>query len=166
MTEKKKGPGRSSYQVTKLYERIFNKKVPFKYRGNGRVRPSIPVNVMLAQIEALVRTEDVELRQQDLPLENPETFEEIGTRIGKLVAEKNAAYGDSFAQSCRILEVLFPSGVRPDQYRDMLGLVRVIDKMFRIATHKHALGESPWTDITGYGILGVKNDAQVPRIPD
>lgn len=88
-----------------------------------------------------------------------ETFEEIGRRIGKLVQEKNAAYGDSFAQSCRILEVLFPNGVPVEKYRDLLAIARVIDKLFRVATHKDALGESPWTDIVGYGILGVKNDA-------
>ncbi len=86
-----------------------------------------------------------------------ESFEDIGKRIGQLVTEKNAAYGDSFAKSCKVLEVLFPAGVRPEQYKDMLGIVRVLDKMFRLANKKDAFGESPWQDITGYGILGVKN---------
>ena len=91
----------------------------------------------------------------------PGSFMEIGYNIGKLVQEKNEAYGDSFAQSCKILEVLYPDGVPVEKYRDMLGIIRVIDKLFRIATKKDALGESPWTDVTGYGILGVKNDASV-----
>ena len=87
-------------------------------------------------------------------------FEEIGKTIGALVEEKNEAYGDSFQRSQEILKVLFPDGVQPNQYRDMLGMVRVIDKMFRIATDKDAFGESPWKDITGYGILGTAGDEQ------
>lgn len=85
-------------------------------------------------------------------------FEQIGLDIGKLVAEKNSAYGDSFSQSCKILEVLYPDGVKPEQYRDLLTITRVIDKLFRIATSKNAFGESPWKDIAGYAILSVWRD--------
>ena len=82
-------------------------------------------------------------------------FEELGSEIGALVAKKNKAYGDSFAKSNLILNVLFPEGVRPEQYRDLLAITRVIDKLFRIANRKDAFGENPWTDIAGYGLLGV-----------
>jgi hypothetical protein len=82
---------------------------------------------------------------------------EIGADIGKLCERKNMAYGDSFARSGRVLEELYPDGIKPEQYMDMLGLVRVIDKLFRIATDKDAFGESPWGDIAGYGVLGVFN---------
>jgi hypothetical protein len=91
-------------------------------------------------------------------------FEEIGKTIGALVEENNEAYGDSFARSQEILKVLFPDGVQPNQYRDMLGMVRVIDKMFRIATDKDAFGESPWKDITGYGILGTAGDEREKEV--
>ena len=83
-------------------------------------------------------------------------YEGVGKRIGKLVDEKNEAYGDSFNQSGKILEVLYPEGVTPNQYRDMLAVVRVIDKLFRIANKKDAFGESPWRDIAGYALLGQK----------
>ena len=85
-------------------------------------------------------------------------YEEIGNRIGSLVAEKNAAYGDSFGHASKILEVLYPNGIKADQYRDALAIVRVIDKLFRLANRKDAFGESPWEDICGYAILGVAND--------
>ncbi len=85
------------------------------------------------------------------------TFENIGKLIGKLVDEKNAAYGSSFAESHKILSVLYPDGIKPEQYTDALAIIRVIDKLFRIATSKDAFGESPWQDIAGYGILGVFN---------
>ena len=82
------------------------------------------------------------------------TFTEIGTELGKLVAEKNAAYGDSFAKSGEFLRLLYPTGIKPEQYGDALAVVRVFDKLMRIATAKDAFGESPWRDIAGYGILG------------
>ena len=43
------------------------------------------------------------------------SFEQIGTEIGKLVQEKNAAYGSSFAECHKILSALSPSGIKPEQ---------------------------------------------------
>jgi len=90
---------------------------------------------------------------------NNKIFETIGSDIGKLVQSKNEAYGDSFSQAQKILQVLYPNGVSVDQYQDMLTLVRVIDKLFRVANNKDAFGESPWKDICGYAILGVAKDS-------
>jgi hypothetical protein len=42
----------------------------------------------------------------------------------------------------------------------MLAITRIVDKLFRIATKKDALGENPFKDIAGYGILGVFNGDQ------
>jgi hypothetical protein len=85
-------------------------------------------------------------------------YEKIGQEIGKLVDEKNAAYGSSFSESQKILSVLYPNGIKPEQYIDALAITRVVDKLFRIATKKDAFGESPWRDIAGYAILGVANE--------
>lgn len=88
------------------------------------------------------------------------TFQEIAEQIGKLVTEKNQAYGSSFKTSAVALRLLYPDGIQPKSYRDALLLVRVWDKMMRIATDKDAFGESPWRDIVGYGILGASTDAE------
>ena len=80
-------------------------------------------------------------------------YETIGNKIGQLVDEKNKAYGDAFNKSSEFLKILYPNGVSTEQYDDMLAIVRVFDKLMRIATDKDALGENPWNDITGYGIL-------------
>jgi len=85
----------------------------------------------------------------------------LGQKIGELVQSKNAAYGDSFANSGKILAILYPNGVAPSQYSDMLTVVRILDKLARIATRKDAFGESPFRDIAGYGILGVAKDQAV-----
>ena len=87
-----------------------------------------------------------------------QTYTDLGTTIGRLVEEKDQTYGSSFQRSQEILKILYPAGVRPDQYCDMLGMIRVIDKLFRIANRKGAFGENPWQDIAGYGLLGVANE--------
>lgn len=81
-------------------------------------------------------------------------YETMGRTIGKLVEDKQAAYGDSFGKSGDILRILYPHGIALNQIDDALCVVRIVDKLFRIATDKHALGESPYRDIAGYGILG------------
>ena len=82
------------------------------------------------------------------------TYSELAEQVGKLVEEKNAAYGNSFFTSGEALKLLYPHGVSPEQYGDVLTLVRIWDKMMRIATKKDAFGESPYKDIVGYGLLG------------
>ena len=85
-------------------------------------------------------------------------FKEIGTEIGELVEQKNAAYGSAFEKAADIIKILYPDGVEPAQYTDMLATVRILDKLFRIANNKNAFGESPWRDVAGYGILGAHKD--------
>ena len=85
-------------------------------------------------------------------------YSQRGKEIGELVEHKNEAYGDSFKKSGEFLRLLYPDGIKPDQYDDALAIVRIIDKLFRIATDRDALGESPYEDIAGYCIL---RDAQL-----
>ena len=84
-------------------------------------------------------------------------FELIALEIGKLVQTKNEAYGNSFEKSQDILKILYPNGVEPEQYENLLTVTRVIDKLFRIATDRDALGENPWKDICGYSILAISS---------
>lgn len=81
-------------------------------------------------------------------------YEALGTEVGKLVDEKNKAYGASFDRAGAVMSTLYPNGIPPEQMTDALGIIRVLDKLFRIANAKDAFGESPWTDIAGYGLLG------------
>lgn len=82
-------------------------------------------------------------------------FLDIATSIGKLVDEKNEAYGSSFETSVVALRALYPNGIPADAYGDVLLIARIWDKLQRVATKKDAFGESPFRDIAGYGILGV-----------
>lgn len=83
------------------------------------------------------------------------TYQRRASDLGALVDEKNRAYGGAFEKCGAFLALLYPDGIRPEQYADMLALTRVFDKQCRIATDRDALGESPWGDIAGYGLLGL-----------
>ena len=91
------------------------------------------------------------------------SYEEVGRAVGALVDEKNKAYGSAFSKAGDFLKLLYPNGITPEQYGDSLLLVRIFDKMVRIATDKDAFGESPYGDIAGYGILGKDKDDQRKR---
>jgi hypothetical protein len=93
-----------------------------------------------------------------ITVEKPTGFKEVAEEIGSLVEEKNKAYGNSFAKCGEFLQLLYPDGIKPDQYQDALTLIRIFDKQMRIATRKDAFGESPYRDIAGYGILGAAKD--------
>ena len=80
-------------------------------------------------------------------------FARVAADVAALVEEKNAAYGDSFARSGDFLRLLFPTGIKPEQYGDMLAFVRIFDKFKRIATDPSYGGEDPRRDILGYAIL-------------
>jgi hypothetical protein len=79
-------------------------------------------------------------------------FEKIGTELGKLVKKKNDAYGDSFSKSKNFLEILYPNGIMPENYSDMLCVLRIFDKLKRIATDRDAFGENPHEDLVGITI--------------
>ena len=98
-------------------------------------------------------------------------YEDIGAEIGRLVDKKQKAYGRSFDQVGQILKILYPHGIRPEQYDDLGGMIRILDKFFRIANEKNAFGENPWQDVSGYGLLmnrdlTEKIDAQATIAPD
>ena len=83
------------------------------------------------------------------------TFETIGHAIGKLVAEKNAAYGSSYAKTAAIVRLLYPDGIKLDQIDGLLFILRILDKLGRISQDAHSLNEDAYRDIAGYGILAV-----------
>ena len=84
---------------------------------------------------------------------------EIGFEVGELVTKKQKAYGDSFGRSGECLRQMFPEGIKPEQYDDLLTIARILDKLFRIANNPDAFEENPYQDIVGYGLLGMKRHA-------
>lgn len=91
-------------------------------------------------------------------------YESLGREIGALVGRKNAAYGDAFGKVAQILEILYPDGIGRESYHDVGLLVRVLDKLSRIATDAGAFGESPYLDIAGYMLLAEARWRQAEEI--
>ena len=91
-------------------------------------------------------------------------YEAIGNEIGLLVTKKQQSYGDSFGKAGKVLHLLYPNGVQLEDYDDLLAIVRVLDKIFRIATDRHAFGEDPWQDIAGYALLAVARNKAKQKI--
>ena len=94
----------------------------------------------------------------------PVTFGEEGAEIGRIVDSKQVQYGDAAGRSAQIFKALYPTGIRPDQYRDALLVVRILDKLSRIAQRGNPGvppdTESPYRDIAGYGLLGAREDSK------
>lgn len=99
-----------------------------------------------------------EKQETPIPDATQHPFAQITDELGKLVIEKNNSYGSAYALCATYLELLFPNGVHPTRYTDMLLLVRMFDKQMRIARRKDAFGESPYKDLAGYSVLGIHKD--------
>ena len=54
--------------------------------------------------------------------------------LKELLVAKNASYGDAFYNSAKILSHLYPNGVPTSSYENMLCILRILDKLSRIAT--------------------------------
>ena len=96
-------------------------------------------------------------------------FVKLGAEVGDLVRGKSLAYGDSVGATGTMLGALFPEGIPPARYRDAGLIVRVLDKLKRLATDPAAFGESPWRDIAGYALRGLAADmadTEAETLPD
>lgn len=79
-------------------------------------------------------------------------YKKLGEEIGNVVDEKNSAYGNSFKQCQEFLTLLYPNGVPVRSYRDMIIIIRMIDKMKRLAEKPKAFSEDPYRDMAGLAI--------------
>lgn len=104
-----------------------------------------------------------EERQQELQeqisnanLRPPGRYEMRGRDIGANTDLKNEKYGDAFRKIGKIIKIMYPDGVDIDRMGDFTLVVRVLDKLCRIADgDKKAFDENPWRDCVGYGLLGM-----------
>ena len=78
----------------------------------------------------------------------------IACDVVKIVEEKNKEYGSAFQKVTEILTILFPNGIPTNKYHDVAILIRVLDKVCRIASaNDKGVKKDAWLDITGYGLL-------------
>ncbi len=82
-------------------------------------------------------------------------YHTIADGLASLLCDKQRAYGDSFSRAEKILKVLYPSGIPVHAFQDALAIVRILDKLSRIATDDDPFNEDPWMDIAGYALLSL-----------
>jgi hypothetical protein len=81
------------------------------------------------------------------------SFVDLGRELGELVEKKNAAYGNATIITAQVMRLLFPNGVKPEQYELFHYCEMVLHKLCRIASQPDAFGEDPVQDIAGYSVL-------------
>ena len=94
-----------------------------------------------------------EKEKKEPPFPEMATYEQIALEVSTLLQQKNAAYGSAFEKTTEILKLLYPKGIPLSAYKNVHVIVRVLDKLSRIAQDNDPFGESPWIDICGYSIL-------------
>jgi hypothetical protein len=85
-----------------------------------------------------------------------EDFLGLGEEIGRMLANKNRKYGDSYARMAHVLPMFYPDGVPGDHLLDAVFILRIIDKLMRIASAQGDDEEDPVKDIAGYAILRMR----------
>lgn len=97
-------------------------------------------------------------------------FENKGTKLGQLVDKKQAAYGDSIKKTSQLMKVFMQDYEQEDTYvipKELLDhillQVRIIDKQNRIFSNPKGdlMDESPYSDLSGYGLLGERMQNEV-----
>jgi len=107
--------------------------------------------------KAILDTMEMEAVAEALGLRD-KTWAALGGEIARVVDMGNAAYGNSTEKSSKIMGILYPNGVQPEQLHDFRCMMSILDKLSRIATDKDAFGESPWRDVAGYALLAYRHD--------
>ena len=82
------------------------------------------------------------------------TYDEIAQELVQLLEVKRQAYGDAFDNVSEILKILYPEGVKPEDYQNLLTLTRILDKIYRITNNDTT--EDAWFDIAGYCFLSMR----------
>jgi hypothetical protein len=85
-------------------------------------------------------------------------FKKITDDLAQILSTKDEAYGNAFDKTTHILSLLYPNGIKVEQYKDLHVIIRMLDKISRIARDNDPLGESPYMDIAGYSILSLARD--------
>ncbi len=97
-------------------------------------------------------------------------YSEIGKELGELVDKKQKAYGNSVMSAESVLKVYLKPYeeeycyvIPKELIRHLLIIVRILDKVSRIFASPSGdlLGENPYRDIAGYGLIGQELTADI-----
>ena len=80
--------------------------------------------------------------------------------IEELLEKKNHSYGNSVARSADMMRALFPCGMGIQVYHRVHFMIRIFDKLCRLASPNIRREEAvdAWKDIVGYGMLALRQE--------
>jgi hypothetical protein len=107
---------------------------------------------------------EVRARLKEDEVSESQSYEALAGEIGRLTDTKSKQYGDSAERAEKIMKVLYPNGVPVEAFRNALLIVRMCDKLCRIATQDttgvDGGGEDAWRDMAGYSLIGAKRNTE------
>lgn len=134
--------GENHYTLQDIYKNVMTG-IPESHLGSGDKYEAINSGLLVES--------DV------VPIPDETSFMKIAKEVAEIVAEKNKAYGNSHKTVADFFKLLYPSGIKPEQYQDALTLARIFDKFSRIASGNEAFQqEDARRDIVGYALLLAK----------
>ena len=80
--------------------------------------------------------------------------EDTAKELCALLEEKEKRYGRAYLDVPKMLQILYPNGVRPQEYNTLLTITRILDKIYRLSNNDTT--EDPWLDIAGYAFLELR----------
>lgn len=95
----------------------------------------------------------------------PYPFQDAAKMVANVLTEKNASYGDATTVTASIAKLLWSEGIPVSQLDEALVVIRMLDKLCRIAKGTKFANEDAWLDLAGYALLvlakgmGEKRDA-------
>jgi len=116
------------------------------YQGEPKVEKSKPKRKKTGK-----KNEDATSEPQ-----NPNGFYDIASELAEMLTNKNRKYGDSYARMAHVLPIFYPDGVPGNHLLDAVFILRIIDKLMRIASAQSDDEEDPVADIAGYAILRMR----------
>jgi len=108
-------------------------------------------------IERMFGPQADNMRRNGMTEKRKKDFHALAAGLATMLEEKRQAYGQNMEIVPKVMELLYPNGVRPEHYPTMLLLVRILDKISRLASGggRWALGEDAWKDIAGYALCAM-----------
>lgn len=80
-------------------------------------------------------------------------YESAGQALGLLIDEKRRQYGGgALERAAAVMTLLYPDGIQPEHYCDAMSLMRVVEKLCRVAGGNQG-DEDAWIDIAGHGLV-------------
>ena len=87
--------------------------------------------------------------------EGATSFRAVAEEVAAEVEEKDRRYGRAVLRGVEVLKILYPEGVRPDQYADAFLTLRLFEKRSRIASAQDDDLEDARRDSLGYCLVDV-----------